>query len=109
MWPNVAPDGSKVHFSTDRGGCVCVLDPSTLEVVNTIKAGQRPWRIAFSADAKYLYSANGPSDAISVVDLGTLRAVSRIKAGQSPRGLVVVRNRVRLGRSINHTGGARLQ
>jgi YVTN family beta-propeller protein len=67
-----------------------VLDPTTLEVLNTIKVGDRPWGIAFSPDARFLFSANGPSDDVSIVDLGTQKEVGRVKAGQSPWGVVVV-------------------
>ena len=64
----------------------------SLEVLNNIKVGQRPWGIAISPDGKRLYSANGPSNDISVVDLEAQKELGRIKAGQSPWGVVVVPN-----------------
>jgi YVTN family beta-propeller protein len=90
MCLKVAPNGLKVYVSTGRAGSICVLDPATLRVLNTIKVGQRPWGIAFSPDARYLFSANGPSDDVSVVDLDTQKEVCRVKAGQSPWGIAVV-------------------
>src|SRR4029077_7009337 len=84
MCVKVAPDGKKVYVSTGRAGTICVLDPATLQVVNTIKVGARPWGIALSPDGKYLYAANGPSNDVSVVDLGTEKEVARVKAGESP-------------------------
>jgi YVTN family beta-propeller protein len=59
-------------------------------VLNTIKAGARPWGIIISPDGKYLYSANGPSNDISVIELTAEKEVQRIKAGSSPWGIVLV-------------------
>jgi YVTN family beta-propeller protein len=67
-----------------------VLSSSTLEVLNTIKVGARPWGIGISPDGKYLFAANGPSDDVSVVDLETEKEIARVKAGQSPWGVTVV-------------------
>jgi len=69
---------------------VCVLDTGTLEVLDTIKVGQRPWGLAISPDGKYLFSANGPSDDISVVDLAAGKEVLKVKSAGSPWGIVVV-------------------
>lgn len=90
MCLKIAPDARRIYVSTGRGGSICVLNPSTLEVLNEIKVGKRPWGIAFSPDGRYLFSANGPSDDVSVVDLSTQKEIKRIKAGQSPWGVVVV-------------------
>jgi len=90
MCLKVSPDGRKVYVSTGRAGSIVVLDSSGLELLNTIKVGQRPWGIAISPDGKWLYSANGPSDDVSIVDLEGQKEVERIKAGQSPWGVVLV-------------------
>jgi YVTN family beta-propeller protein len=92
MCVKVAPGTNKVYASTGRGGTVCELDATSLEVLNNIKVGQRPWGIAISPDGKRLYSANGPSNDISVVDLEAQKEIARIPAGQSPWGLVLVTN-----------------
>ena len=86
----VAPDGKKVYVSTGRGSSVCVVDPVTFDVLDTIKVGTRPWGIAISPDGKYLFSANGPSDDVSVVDLATEKEITKIKSPGSPWGIVVV-------------------
>ena len=90
MCMKVSPEGKRVYASTGRGGTICVLDSNTLEILNQIKVGARPWGIAISADGKFLYSANGPSDDVSVVDLATEKEISRVRAGQSPWGVVIV-------------------
>jgi YVTN family beta-propeller protein len=45
--------------------------------------------MAFSPDAKLLYTANGPSNDVSVVDLATQTVTRKIKASGSPWGVVV--------------------
>lgn len=88
----VSQDGKKVYASGGRSGTVCVIDPTTLETLNTIKVGQRPWGIALSPDGKYLFAANGPSDDVSVVDLATEKEVLKVKSAGSPWGIAVVPN-----------------
>jgi YVTN family beta-propeller protein len=71
---------------------MCVLDAKSCELFNTIKAGARPWGIAFSPDGKYLSAANGPSVDVSVAGLATEKEIARVKAGSSPWGIIVVPN-----------------
>ena len=66
------------------------MEAAAAQVANTVKVGTRPWGIALSADGKYLYSANGPSDDVSVVDLTTEKEIRKIKAGSSPWGIAIV-------------------
>ena len=93
MCVKVSPDGQKVYAGTGRAGSICVLDATSHEVLNYIKAGTRPWGIIISPDGKFLYSANGPSNDISVIDLAAEKEVQRVKAGTSPWGIVLVPKR----------------
>ena len=90
MCVRVSPDGKKVYAGAGRAGTICVMDAQTHKVLNTIKAGKRPWGIIISPDGKFLYSANGPSNDISVIDLATETEVQRIPAGASPWGILLV-------------------
>src|SRR5208337_439932 len=90
MCVKVGPGGDKVYVSTGRAGTVCVVDPKTFAVLDTIKVGTRPWGIAISPDGKYLFSANGPSDDVSVVEMAGEKEVTRIKSPGSPWGVEVV-------------------
>jgi DNA-binding beta-propeller fold protein YncE len=44
-------------------------DTATQTILGSVTVGKRPWGIAFSPDAKTLYSATGPSNNSSVVNL----------------------------------------
>lgn len=84
---------NRLYLSTGRGGTVAVLDakeaPRAVTLIKEIPVGTRPWGIALSADGRYLYTANGPSNDVGVVDTQTLTTVKRIAVGRSPWGIVL--------------------
>jgi len=84
---------SRLYVSTGRGGTVAVMKmvgaKNALELVKEIPVGTRPWGMALSADGRFLYTANGPSNDVSIVDTTSLMAIKRIPAGRSPWGVVV--------------------
>ena len=82
----------RLYASTGRGGKIVVLDVSGApKQVGEVKVGTRPWGFALSADGKYLYTANGPSNDVSVVDTATLKVIKTIPVGSSPWGVAVTR------------------
>jgi YVTN family beta-propeller protein len=81
---------NRLYVSTGRGGTVAVIDVTgTPKLVKEIPVGKRPWGIALSADGRFLYTANGPSDDMSIVDTTSLTTVKRVGAGKSPWGVAV--------------------
>jgi YVTN family beta-propeller protein len=83
---------NRLYASTGRGGKIVVLDVSgTPKQVGEVKVGSRPWGFALTADGKFLYTANGPSNDVSVVDTATLKVIKTIPAGGSPWGVAVTR------------------
>lgn len=84
---------NRLYLSTGRGGTVAVVDmkeaPRAATLIKEIPVGARPWGIALSANGRYLYTANGPSNDVGVVDTQTLTTVKRIPAGKSPWGIVL--------------------
>lgn len=99
----VSPDGKKVYVSAGRGGIVCVVERILTRVLNTIKVGVRPWRIALSPDGKFLFAANGPSDYIPMIDLATAKEIrasnrpaARRRAGREKICAIRFLSRIRL-------------
>lgn len=83
---------NRLYASTGRGGKIVVLDVSgTPKQVGAVKVGSRPWGFALTADGKFLYTANGPSNDVSVVDTATLKVIKTIPAGGSPWGVAITR------------------
>ena len=80
----------RLYMSTGRGGTVAVIDvTSAPKLVKEVPVGKRPWGIALSADGRFLYTANGPSDDMSIVDTSTLTTIKTVAAGKSPWGVAV--------------------
>lgn len=84
---------NRLYLSTGRGGTVAVIEAtsagSTPKLIKEIPVGTRPWGIALSADGRYLYTANGPSNDMSIVDTDSLTTIKRVAVGKSPWGVVV--------------------
>jgi YVTN family beta-propeller protein len=69
---------------------VFVVDTATNTATGSFEVGQRPWGMAFSPDAKLLFTANGPSNDVSVVDLATQTVTKKIKTTGGPWGVLVL-------------------
>lgn len=81
---------NRLYLSTGRGGTVAVIDvTSAPKLIKEIPVGKRPWGIALSADGRFLYTANGPSNDMSIVDTSTLTTIKTVSAGKSPWGVTV--------------------
>jgi PQQ-dependent catabolism-associated beta-propeller protein len=81
---------NRMYLSTGRGGTVAVIDTAGApKLVKEIPVGTRPWGIALSADGRYLYTANGPSNDMSIVDTESLTTIKRVAVGRSPWGVAV--------------------
>jgi YVTN family beta-propeller protein len=84
---------NRLYLSTGRGGTVAIIEVananSAPKLIKEIPVGTRPWGIALSADGRYLYTANGPSNDMSIVDTESLATIKRVAVGRSPWGVVV--------------------
>ena len=84
---------NRLYLSTGRGGSVAIIEvanaSSPPKLIKEIPVGTRPWGIALSADGRYLYTANGPSNDMSIVDTQSLTTIKRVAVGRSPWGVVV--------------------
>ena len=81
---------NRLYVSTGRGGKVAIVDVAgTPRLVQEVAVGARPWGIELSADGKFLYTANGPSNDVSVVDTTTLKVIKKIPVGKSPWGVAL--------------------
>lgn len=93
-----ANSGRKVYVGNERDSSLCVVDPLTLQVTQTIRVGAQPVGIALNQDQTRLYVANSGSDTVSVIDTATDRVIdtyllnpTRIP-GLTPTGVAVLAN-----------------
>jgi len=64
-------DRTLLYVTSERDGCVAVVDPAAGSIVKTIKTGMHPMALRFTKDKSRLYVANAGSDTISVVETAT--------------------------------------
>ncbi|HEX3442144.1 MAG TPA: beta-propeller fold lactonase family protein, partial [Pseudolabrys sp.] len=59
------------YVSNEKSNTVSVIDTDKMEVVKTIKVGQRPRGIELTKDDKYCLVAVGDDDTIQMIDTKT--------------------------------------
>src|SRR5215468_11899972 len=70
--------------SNEKSNTVSVIDTDKLEVVKTIKVGQRPRGIAMTKDGKSVIVAVGDDDTIQVIDVKSLEVTGSLPSGPDP-------------------------
>jgi YVTN family beta-propeller protein len=91
---NVRPMGlavasGSIFVTTGRGGELVRVGPD-LQVTGRVRVGERPWGVAASADGRFLFTANGPSNDVAMVDARSMQVVARFPAGDRPWGIAMV-------------------
>jgi len=74
----------KVFISNEKENTVSVIDSEKLEVVHTIKTGNRPRGIILSKDGKWVIVATSDDNRIQVFDAETFQYVKDLPSGPDP-------------------------
>ena len=74
----------EAYVSNEKGNTVSVIDTDKLEVVKTIKVGQRPRGIAITKDGKSVIVAAGDSNTIQIIDTATKEITGTLPSGPDP-------------------------
>ncbi len=74
----------EAYVSNEKSNTVSVIDTDKLEVVKTIKVGQRPRGIAVTRDGKSVIVAVGDDDTIQIVDTKTKEVTGNLPSGPDP-------------------------
>src|ERR1044072_6976344 len=77
-------DAYLAYVSNEKGNTVSVIDTARLEVVKTIKVGQRPRGIGLTKDGKYILVCVGGDDIIEMIDAKTYEIVGALPSGPDP-------------------------
>ena len=72
------------YVSNEKGNTITVIDTAKLEVVKTIKVGQRPRGIGLTKDSKYILVCVGDDDAIEMIDTKTYEIIGTLPSGPDP-------------------------
>ena len=76
-----------VYVSNEKDNTVTVVDFDTMEVVKTIKVGQRPRGITISHDGKFVYLCASDDDTIEIIDTATCEIVGSLALRARPRAV----------------------
>jgi PQQ-dependent catabolism-associated beta-propeller protein len=74
----------EAYVSNEKSNTVSVIDTDKLEVVKTVKVGQRPRGIAVTMDGKSVIVAVGDDDTIQVIDTKTKEVAGNLPSGPDP-------------------------
>jgi YVTN family beta-propeller protein len=77
------------YVSNEKDNTVTVVDTTTMQVVKTIKTGQRPRGITISHDGKFVYLCASDDDAIEIIDTATSEIVGTLPSGPDPELFVL--------------------
>ena len=73
-----------VYVSNEKDNTVSIIDSESLEVVDTLKVGQRPRGIILTKDGKHLLVCASDDDTIQVIDVASKQIVKTLPSGPDP-------------------------
>ena len=83
------PNAEQLYVLNGVLGYCQVLNPETLEVMDTLPVGQRPRAMALSSDGKHLYIAEESNATIHVIETTSFQQVDTISLSSRARALEV--------------------
>jgi YVTN family beta-propeller protein len=75
----------RLYVSQPKAGVVAVVDTEAFKVVEQVKAGAMPMRVALQPDGRYLWVGNnapGAEGGVSVIDTATHKSVGHVATGE---------------------------
>jgi YVTN family beta-propeller protein len=72
------------YVSNEKGNTVTIIDTDKMEVVKTIKVGQRPRGIAMSKNGQFVVVALGDDDTVQIIDTKTQEVTGTLPSGPDP-------------------------
>jgi PQQ-dependent catabolism-associated beta-propeller protein len=78
-----------VYVTNEKDNSVSVIDSEKLEVIKTVKVGQRPRGIIMSQDGKWIIVCTSDDNEVRVYDAQTLEYVKSLPSGPDPELLTL--------------------
>ena len=77
-----------IFVSNEKTHDLTVIDPETLEVINSIPTSKRPRDMHFNEDRTLIYVACGDNDVIDIVDIEKQEVIGSLDTGPSPEAFM---------------------
>ena len=78
-----------VYVTNEKDNTVSIIDSTRLEVIRTVKVGQRPRGVILSKDAKWLLICASDDNNVQVFDARTMEFVKTLPSGPDPELFVL--------------------
>src|SRR5262245_60832763 len=78
-----------VYVTNEKDGTVSIIDSAKLEVVRTVKVGQRPRGVTLTKDHRWLLICASDDNTVQVYDARTMELVKSLPSGQDPELFVL--------------------
>src|SRR5215475_15791279 len=78
-----------VYVTNEKDGTVSIIDSAKLEVVKTVKVGQRPRGITLTKDHRWLLVCASDDNSVQVFDARTMELVKSLPSGQDPEQFIL--------------------
>src|SRR3954451_20657027 len=78
-----------VYVTNEKDGTVSIIDSTKLEVVRTVKVGQRPRGVTLTKDHRWLLVCASDDNTVQVYDACTMELVESLPSGQVPELFVL--------------------
>jgi len=78
-----------VYITNEKDNTVSIIDSGKLEVIKTIKVGQRPRGITLSKDHRWLLVCTSDDNIVQVYDARTMEYVKSLPSGQDPEQFIL--------------------
>jgi len=85
----ITPDGSEVWISNRSDDSVSIIDPETLEVVDTFAVEGFPLRIYMTPDGRTALLSCARANEVAIVDVETREVTERLPTGDTPVGIQI--------------------
>jgi PQQ-dependent catabolism-associated beta-propeller protein len=82
-------DAYTAYITSEKDNSISVIDTDKLEVIKTVKVGQRPRGIVMSNDGKWLIVCTSDDNDVKVYDAKTLEYVKSLPSGPDPELLTL--------------------
>src|SRR5262245_9597010 len=78
-----------IYVSNEKDNTISVVDSEKMEVVKTVKVGQRPRGITVTHDGKYILVCASDDDTVEMIDAATFEQVGTLPSGPDPELFVL--------------------